>query len=125
MLLEPLLEALFEFVAAALADVILRSVGEFFAPAETQNSLLATIAYGVFGLALGGLSLIFFPHRLARPSKINGASLVISPVITGALLSWTGALLRKRGKKAMQIESFGYGFVFALGTALIRFFFAK
>ncbi len=125
LILEPLLEAFFEFLAAALADVILRSLGELFEPPETQNSYLATIGHAVFGLALGGLSLVFFPHRLAHPSKIHGASLIISPVITGALLSWTGALLRKRDKKAMQIESFGYGFVFAFGIALVRFLFAK
>jgi hypothetical protein len=125
MLLEPLLEALFEFLAAAMADMFLRSLGEIFAPPEAQNSFLATLGHAMFGLALGGLSLVVFPYRLVHPSKIHGASLVISPVITGALLSWTGALLRKQGKKAMQIESFGYGFVFALGIALIRFFFAK
>jgi hypothetical protein len=36
-----------------------------------------------------------------------------------------GFTLRKQNKKAMQIESFGYGFVFALGMALMRFFFFK
>lgn len=124
LILEPLLEALFEFLAAAFVDVILRSLGELFAPPETQNSLLATIGHAVFGLALGGMSLIFFPHRLAHVSKIHGASLIISPVITGALLSWTGALLRKREKNPIQIESFGYGFVFAFGISLVRFLFA-
>jgi hypothetical protein len=124
-ILEPLLEALFEFLAAAMADVFLRSLGELFEPPETQNSFLVTLGHAVFGLALGGLSLVFFPYRLVHPSKIHGASLIISPIIAGALLSWTGALLRNRGKKAMQIESFGYGFVFALAIALVRFFFAK
>jgi hypothetical protein len=125
LILEPLLEALFEFLAAVLADVILRFLGEVFEPAERQHSLVATIGYAAFGLVLGGLSLVFVPYRLAPPSKIHGASLIISPVITGALLSCTGALLRKRDKKTTQIESFGYGFVFAFGIALVRFLFAK
>lgn len=125
LILEPLLEGFFEFLAAALADVILRSLGQLFEPPRTGNSYLATIGHLVFGLAFGGLSLVFFPHRLAHPSKFHGASLIISPVIAGALLSWTGALLRKQDKKAMQIESFGYGFVFAFGIALVRFLFAE
>lgn len=125
LILEPLLEAVFEFLAAALADVSLRFLKEVFEPTEMQNSYLASIGHAMFGLALGGLSLVFFPHRLAHPSKIHGASLIISPVIAGALLSWTGALLRKRDKRTMQIESFGYGFVFAFGIALVRFLFAK
>ena len=124
-ILEPLFEALFEFLAAALADVVLRSLGQLFKPPQTQNSQLATIGHAMFGLALGGLSLVFFPHRLAHPSKIHGASLIISPVIAGALLSWTGTLLRKRDKKVTQIESFRYGFVFAFGIALVRFLFVQ
>ena len=60
MLLEPLLEALLEFLAAAMADVLLRSLGELFEPPETQNSFLATLGHAMFGLALGGLSLVIF-----------------------------------------------------------------
>ena len=123
LILEPLLEALFEFLAAVLADVILRFLGEVFEPPEMQNSLRTIVGHAVFGLAVGGLSLVIFPYHLVHPSKIHGASLIISPIITGALLSWVGALLRKRDKKAIQIESFSYGFVFAFGIALVRFLF--
>lgn len=37
----------------------------------------------------------------------------------------TGAVLRRRDKRVTRIESFGYGFSFAFGMALVRFFFAK
>jgi hypothetical protein len=50
---------------------------------------------------------------------------VISPVLAGLGMSMVGSTLRKRNRKAMQIESFGYGFAFAFGMALVRFFFAK
>jgi hypothetical protein len=33
--------------------------------------------------------------------------------------------MRRWGKKVTPVETFGYGFAFALGMALIRFFFAK
>jgi hypothetical protein len=32
-----------------------------------------------------------------------------------------GSTLRKRDKKTIRIESFGYGFAFAFGMAVIRF----
>jgi hypothetical protein len=38
-------------------------------------------------------------------------------------MSVVGSVQRKRNKKVMQIESFGYGFAFAFGMALVRFFF--
>jgi hypothetical protein len=38
-------------------------------------------------------------------------------------MSVVGSSHRKRNKKVMQIESFGYGFAFAFGIAVVRFFF--
>ena len=40
-------------------------------------------------------------------------------------MSQIGILRRRKGKDSLQIESFGYGFTFALGVALIRFFFVR
>jgi hypothetical protein len=40
-------------------------------------------------------------------------------------MSQVGRAVRSRGQEAAQIESFGYGFVFALAMALIRFVFVK
>ncbi len=39
-------------------------------------------------------------------------------------MSLIGSTLRNRDKRVVQIESFGYGFAFAFGMALVRFFFA-
>jgi len=52
-------------------------------------------------------------------------SLVLSPVITGLTMWQVGALLRRNGKTAVQIESFTYGFTFAFGVAVIRFVYLK
>jgi len=87
--------------------------------------VLAYVGYALFGLVLGFISLALVPHRLVRPSRIPGLSLLISPVITGLMLSGTGVILRRRDKKPTQLDSFGYGFAFAFGMALIRFHFAK
>jgi hypothetical protein len=81
----------------------------------------ATIIYFVMGLSIGWGSLFFFPHPLVHPSRFHGISLLVSPTISGLMMWWLGASLRKRDKKTTQIESFGYGFVFALGVALMRF----
>lgn len=63
---------------------------------------------------------VIFPHPLFHPSKIHGVSLIISPVLTGFGMSAFGALLRRRGKKVVQIESFPYAFAFAFGMAVVR-----
>jgi len=40
------------------------------------------------------------------------------------MMSATGASFRRFGKKVTQLQSFGCGFIFAFGMALLRFFFA-
>jgi len=123
--LEILFEAAFEFAAEFLGALVLRGVAEVFDTSELKNPLFASIGYVFLGGVAGGLSLLFFPHPLVHPSRVRGLSLVISPVLAGLGMSLVGSTLRKRNKKAMQIESFGYGFAFAFGMALVRFFFTK
>lgn len=123
--LEPVLDALFEYLIMGFGDLLTRALGEAVGSSEIQNPALAGAGYALFGLIFGGLSLLLFPHRLLHSSKFHGASLLISPAIAGMMMSWTGSFLRRRDKKVTQLESFGYGFVFAFGIALLRFFFAK
>lgn len=118
-------EAVFEFAAEFVGALILRGLAEVFDTSEFKNPLLACIGYVFLGGVTGALSLVFFPHPLFHPSRIPGISVIISPVLAGLGMWMVGATLRKQNKKVMQIESFGYGFAFALGMALVRFLFAN
>jgi hypothetical protein len=122
---EIFLEALFELAGEAVLDLALRALGEVFESADRANPVLASLGYAILGFLAGGVSLFVFPHPLIRPSRVHGISLLVSPVVTGLLMSFIGSSLRRRGKKVVQIESFGYGFAFAFGMALIRFFFVR
>ena len=124
-LLEPILEAIFTYIIGGLVDLLFRAIQEVFSSLEIQSPGLAALGYVLLGVVSGWLSLLLFPHRIVHPSRIPGASLVVSPVIVGLLMSLTGSVLRRRNKKVTRIESFAYGFAFALGMALIRFWFAK
>jgi len=120
--LEFFFEAAFEFAAEFLSSLIWRGVAAVFDATEFKNPALACIAYVFLGGVVGGLSLLVFPHPLVHPSRVPGLSVVISPILAGLGMSLVGSTLRKRNKKAMQMESFGYGFAFAFGMALVRFF---
>jgi hypothetical protein len=124
-LLGAFLEGLLEFAAEEFVAFLWRAAAEVFEDSPMKNPVLATIGYLVLGTITGGLSLLLFPHPLVRPSRMHGVSLLISPVITGSLMSMVGYTRRRSGRQAAQIESFGYGFAFALGMAVIRFFFTK
>jgi hypothetical protein len=121
MLLEVLFEAAFEFLAEFIGALIIRAVGAVFDTSEFKNPVLAYIVYLVLGGLVGGLSLLLFPFPLVHSSRLPGLSVIISPVLAGLGMSMVGSTLRKRNKKAMRIESFGYGFAFAFGMAVVRF----
>jgi hypothetical protein len=106
-----------------LGSLVLRAIEAVFDTSELKNPLLACLGYLVFGGAVGGLSLLLFPHPLVHRSRIHGLSLIASPVLAGLGMSFVGSSRRRRNKKVIQIESFGYGFAFAFGMAVVRFFF--
>jgi len=116
-------EAAFEFALEFLALLILRGVAMVFDTSEFRSPLLACIGYVALGGVAGAITLLFFPHPLVHPSRVPGASVIISPVLAGLGMSLIGSIQRKRNKKVMRIESFGYGFAFALGMAVVRFLF--
>jgi len=122
--LEIIAEALCEFLAEFVGILILRGFAEVFDTSEFKSPLLTCLGYAFLGAVTGCLSLLVFPHPLFHPSRIPGLSLAVSPVLAGLGMGLVGAVQRKRNKKVLQIESFGYGFAFAFGMAIVRFFFA-
>ena len=122
---EAIFEALFEFALEAAFDLIVRAMAEVSEISEFKNPLLASVGYVLLGAATGGLSLVLLPHPLFYPSRLHGISLVVSPILTGLAMWQVGSLLRTRNKKVIRIESFWYGFTFAVGMAFVRFYFTK
>lgn len=124
-LAEVLLESVFQLFVEAIVDLIARSVRSLFANASEVNPILAAVLYFSLGFALGGASLFLFPHPVFHPSRFHGISLLVSPVLTGMIMSMIGSMIRRRGREPVRIESFSCGFAFALGMAIIRLVFAK
>ena len=119
---EVILQILFEVVFSLLARIV-RSV---FDGVDSENPILAAVGYLIFGLVRGRCGVFFlFPHHLVHPSRFHGISLLISPLVTGIIMSQIGALLRRKDKTTVRIESFLYGFTFALGIAIIRLAFVR
>jgi hypothetical protein len=128
---ELLLEAFMELIAAAVLDLASRALLDLFTDitdAMKDNKILTGFVYGLLGVLAGVLSVLVLPHRLIHrehPIGFHGISLLISPIIAGSVLSSVGAVMRRWGKKVTPVETFGYGFAFAFGMALVRFLFAQ
>lgn len=118
---ELLIDCLFEVMLAEGAGLLSRLIRRFRVSVRRSNPIVATVVFALVGLGLGFFSVVLAPHPLLHPSRFHGVSLLISPVISGLVMAWIGRAWRRRGRDAVQIESFSYGFVFALAIALVRF----
>jgi hypothetical protein len=117
---EVFLNALLEISAGAFVALISRATRRLSSAVFGSNRFLAPMVFALLGIAAGFLSVLIFPHRLVHPSRFHGISLLISPIITGLVMSQVGRAVRRRGQESVEIESFGYGFTFALAMAIVR-----
>jgi hypothetical protein len=122
---ELFLEVLLEVFLEALVALGSRATRSAFAAALKTNRYIAPISCVLLGVSGGLLSVLVFPQRLVHTSRFHGVSLLVSPVITGLVMSQIGRAMRRRGQESVEIESFGYGFAFALAVALVRLFLVK
>jgi hypothetical protein len=128
-LLLAVLELLFEFVLEIAGEVVLdlltRAGAAIFKSEPPWHRIGTWFACAFYGVLAGAISIAAFPHPLFRASTVHGISLIVSPVLTGGVMSGVGNLLRRRGKRVVQIETFPYAFAFAFGMACVRLLFAS
>jgi hypothetical protein len=75
----------------------------------------------LLGGALGALTRMIWPTPIFQPSPVRGASLLLSPLMNGAIMDRYGAWLEARGGARSYIATFWGGALFAFGMALVRF----
>lgn len=123
-LAELILETLFEIVLWILWELGLRVLGEPFVERERRNPIIAAFGYLFIGAILGGLSLFFFPESFISDERFHIINLVITPPLAGLVMALIGKLRERRGQTLLRLDSFVYGFIFALPMAIIRFLYA-
>ncbi|HWG20174.1 MAG TPA: hypothetical protein VG225_06555 [Terracidiphilus sp.] len=124
-LFELLAEVLLEFAFGMLAAALSRAARRIFVTTYRAGRLRTGAFVAIVGCAAGLLSWLMLPHPLVHPSRFHGLNLLVSPLVTGLVLGFLGQGIRRRGRRSVAIESFGYGFTFSLAVALVRFFLVK
>ncbi len=121
-ILQIALEVLVQFFGELLVEFGLQIRSKNASP--VKNPVLAAFGYLLCGAIIGGISLIFFPHAVLDNPGIRLANLILTPIAAGLLMTFVGAIRRRKGQSVIRLDTFSYGFVFAFGMALIRFLFA-
>jgi hypothetical protein len=119
-----LLQLLFEVGVEIALELGLAGIKEALGR-ENRNPVLAAVGYLTFGVILGLASMSILPRRLFGPGPIPGVSLVVGPVIAGAVMATWGRIRRSRGHVTTNLATFLGGAAFALGIAIVRFWFAR
>ncbi len=118
-------EILLQIFGEALFELGFRGLVEAFNRRKQRNPFLAAIGYFIWGAIIGGISLLVFEHSLIQRKALRIMNLLIAPVLAGITMSVVGAFRKKRGQDLLRIDSFFYGFLFALGMAVVRYYFAN
>ena len=87
---------------------------------EPLRPVVAAIMYAVFGGIVGALSLAVVPTLFTRPESLRLLNLLFTPVIVGVAMAAFGAWRRRSGKSVIRLESFAYGYCFALSLTVVR-----
>ena len=127
------MEALIEIVFGILTEIVFPVCGELlfelgfeslacpFRDRNKSNPILAAIGFVVLGTLLGWTSTVSFPRRLIADPPLPGASLVLSPLVSGGVMQWLGVMQISRGKSPTRLATFWGGALLAFTFALTRF----
>ena len=92
---------------------------------QNDSALKIAIFYFLLALGLGYLSASVFPEHFINDETLRLWNLLISPVLIGFFMGYFGRWRASRGHRVIKLDSFGFGYVFALGFALSRFYLCK
>jgi hypothetical protein len=119
-LLQVILDTLAQAVFEIAAEIGLRSLAEPFRRSRPINPFLAGAGYLLYGAIAGGLSLLI-PKMFTVSLSLRILNLVITPVACGFIMTRLGKIRERREKKTIRIDTFFYGYIFALAMAIVRF----
>jgi hypothetical protein len=126
-MLEAILELLFEFLLQVFGELLFelgfRALKEPFR--DKPHPVLAAVGYALFGTLSGCVSLVVFKRPMIAPGFARLVYLGLSPVAAGIIMSVLGAWRRRRGEDPIRLDTFAYGYLFALSFALVRFVWAR
>ena len=114
-------ELLLQLVFEVFGGLALRSLGEPFRRREPINPVFAAVGYTLFGAMAGGISLWIAPSLFIETEWLRVLNLIATPMAAGVLMAALGAWRRRRGEGFIRLDRFGYGFLFALAMAGVRF----
>lgn len=109
----------------AIVEFIIRAIVRLFGLEKNPHPFFAFIGYNVAAFLLGSISIGLFKSHIIHSEALQIANLILVPIVVGLLMKLRGDYLEKNKKKRIHLNSFVFGYAFALTFLLVRFFFVK
>ena len=128
------MEIIFEFIfgfiselfgqvlVEVLAELGIRSIWNSLGKERPKNFLMSLLGYIILAALAGFISLYIFKHQIIGNENLRILNLIVTPFIAGYLMHLKGKSLVSKDKPTIRLDSFWYGYAFALVFGLVRFF---
>ncbi|GFO65471.1 hypothetical protein M1B72_17080 [Geomonas paludis] len=128
------MEAIFELIFGLLwelfANIIfqllvelgLRSLVEPFRKSDRMHPVFAFIGSILLGSLAGVVSLWIAPNHIVHSKHLQGYGLLFVPLLCGVTMAGLRQLKESKGRQVFFLDSFTYGYTFALFMSLVRFY---
>ena len=110
-----------QIVTEVFIEFGLGSIGESLRQRSRAHPVVAGVGIALLGGLAGALTTWILPTRIFQPAPLPGASLLVSPLITGAVMDRYGQWREDRGVGRSYVATLWGGALFAFSMALVRF----
>jgi hypothetical protein len=122
-MLELLLEVFGELILELVFELGFRAIAAMFRHSDRRVGL--AFGYAIAGLCLGGMSAVFVKGLLLHDPWMRYANLVGSPLVVGLMMGYLGRVRSRRRLDRIPLDTFAFGYLFALCFAFARFILAR
>jgi len=114
---EMFLQVIFQF----LAEFMGVNVAGYFRRSTDASPTFSAIGYLLYGTLVGGVGFLLIPNLFILPHWVRIANLILTPIVCGMIMASWGKHKRRFGRKVIKLDSFWYGFLFALAMVSSRY----
>jgi hypothetical protein len=108
-----------------LAELGLRSAASALGKDKEIHPIFSLFGYIFLALICSSISIAIHRGHYIKNVNLQYLNLVISPVLIGLIMKYRGKYLHAKDKKTIRLDSFWYGYVFALTFSLVRFIYGN
>lgn len=116
-----LVELLPQLFVELLAEFGIRSISSVFTNQKPVNKYFSFFGYVILAALLGYISIAIKPTPFLKNQSLQMVNLIVGPILIGIIMSLKGKMLTRSNKSPIRLDSFIYGFSFALTYSLTRY----